>query len=505
MGKYLTSLTASFSQTEGHTETKKREPSTKRRRLHVLYLVNDMLFHSRHRLNDASMCGKMQPILVSLFGSTASFKGCPKHQRKIADLLEIWEEKGYYSKDYIEKLRETVKNASEAGEHVEGSTGGKEQGLATRTSKSTPYVMPAMHGDASTPWFDLPAGNLLPHIVPNSTRPINPDMIKPLRFVAGPAEEGLTIAVKALLDDVETIFGRQADLDEKPLLDIDELGQSVVVDEITGEVIEGEGYYGWSRTFCEKMKRRKMGLDLPSREEDRNRRSQSRSSSPSVRKRRYSNSDSGSDRGDYRPTRRRRRSYSSSRSPTPAGKRNSHSRSRSRSRSTSRNLPPESRYQPPPPPPRDNLPSQSPIPPMPQPPFQQGFNPNYPPPPPPIHNMSFNGQQQFGQWPPPPPPSTNMNFNPSHQQMGSWPVPPPPPGPPPGNPPTNYQQLTDFPQQSNYQQPNFQQGGHQQQQYSPTGPGGWQQGNGTGYNNHNNNAWHPNQRGGRGGYRGRGW
>merc|ERR1711977_308441 len=302
LGKYLTALTASFSESGGAKDATKREPSIKRKRLHILYLVNDILFHTRHRVNDASICGKIQPILVSLVGNTASFKECPKHQRKVLDLLGIWEEKGYYSKDYIEKLRETVKNASEVGEHVEGSTGDTEQGLPAKSSKLTPYVMPAMHGDASTLWFDLPAGNLMPHIVPNSTRPINPDMIKPLQFVAGPAEEGLTLAVKALLDDVQAIFG-DADLDEKATLDIDELGQPIVVDEITGDILGGEGYYGWSRTFCEKMKRRKKGLDISTRNEGRDERSRSRSSSPGIRKRRYSQSDSGSDRGaDHFPS-----------------------------------------------------------------------------------------------------------------------------------------------------------------------------------------------------------
>ncbi|EKD13326.1 putative calcium homeostasis endoplasmic reticulum protein [Drepanopeziza brunnea f. sp. 'multigermtubi' MB_m1] len=345
LGKYLTSLTASYTEPGASTDAKKREPSVKRRRLHVLYLVNDILFHSKYRINDASICGKMQPILVSLFGSTASFQGCPKHQRKIAELLEIWEEKGYYSKEYIEKLREAVKNAAEVGEHAEGSNGDKEQGITTKGSKFTPYVMPAMHGDVSTPWFDLPAGNLLPHIVPNSTRPMNPDMIKPLQFVAGPAEEGLTLAVKALLDDVQAMFGGETDLDEIPTLDFDDLGQPIIVDENTGDVIRGEGYYGWSRTFCEKMRRRKMGLDVPSRDEGRDERSQSLSLSPNIRKRRY-------------------------------------------------NLPDEDAHTALPAHVHQMASEMRPMPPMPQPPYQQGFNPNFPPPPPPIHNMPFNGQQQ---------------------------------------------------------------------------------------------------------------
>ena len=481
MGKYLTALATSFTGSDGQT-TSKREPSVKRKRIHILYLVNDILYHSKYRINDASICGKVQPILVGLFGSAASFKRCPKHQRKVLNLLDIWDAKGYYSKDYIDKLREAVKNAAEAGEHAEGSSASaeREQGLTTKTAKSAPYVMPAVHGDPSTPWYDLPAGNLMPHIVPNSTRPINPDMIKPLQFVAGPADENLVVAVKALLEDVQTIFGGQIDQEEKVSLDIDELGQPIILDEITGEVIDGEGYYGWSRSFCEKMKRRKKGLDVPERDEGRGR-SRSRSSSPDARKRRYSDSDDGSSRDGRRPT-RRRRSYTSSRSPSPeparkngnsgSGSRRSYSRSPRRSPSPKR---PEN-Y------PRDNGPPQGfpprpPIPSIPPPPFQQPFNPNFPPPPPPQFNGQ--GQNQFGAWPPPPPPPL-QNFNlQNQQQYGSWPPPPPPLGNPPQMP---YPQ-----QQGNYPQP-------------PSGPGGWQQGNGRGYNGNWNG---PHGRGYRG--RGGGW
>ncbi|KAF4633774.1 hypothetical protein G7Y89_g4346 [Cudoniella acicularis] len=479
----------------GSDAASKREPSIKRKRLHLLYLVNDILYHGKYRVNDASICGKVQPILVNLLGSAASFKACPKHQRKISDLLTIWEEKDYYSKEYIAKLREAVKNASEFGEVALGEADASTEGghvSTTKLAKSAPFVMPAMHGDSTTPWFDLPAGNLMPHIVPNSTRPINPDMIKPMQFVAGPASEELVLAVKALLDDVQIIYGNEIDgeRDERASWDIDELGQPIMLDEITGDVLEGEGYYGWSRTFCEKMKRRKKGLDKPGHEEHRVRRSVSGSRSrsrSSSRGRKRPRSDSESSREGYRSTRRRRtRSYSSSRSPTPENRRNGNSRPRSRSQSYSRSpqrsssprrmepYPKDSR------PPHDPLPSKPPQPlnqPPPIPPsqFQQGFNPNFPPPPPP----PFNGSAPpFGQWPPPPP----MHFNPQNP----WPVPPPPPGNPP---PINYQQGP---------------GG-----FPPAGPGAWQQqqqGDGRGYNNPNNN-WNNNggYRGGRGNYRGRGW
>lgn len=351
-----------------------------------------------------------------------------------------------------------------------------------KVAKSAPYVMPAMHGDPSTPWYDLPAGNLMPHIIPNSTRPINPDMVRPLQFVAGPADESLVAAVKSLLDDVKNIFEGETDPDESLSWDIDELGQPIVLDEVTGEVIEGEGYYGWSRTFCEKMKRRRGGVDRADDDRDRGHTSRSRSSSRGKKRRRYSDSDESSS-ASHRAS-HRRSAYSSSRSPSPAGRRGRkgvRSRSPSRSRTYSRSRSPDSprqagarTFQPTPDRPEGFPPNPLPafVPPG---AFQNGFNPALPPPP-----------------PPPPPPPYNA---PAQQQYGSWPIPPPPPPfpnapwppPPPPVAPGNFQHAPGgFPP-------------------PPPAPGGWSpsmqhHGNGRGYGS----GWH-GQRGGRGGHRGRGW
>lgn len=177
-------------------------------------------------------------------------------------LLEFWNERKIYSKDYIGKLREVVISGARGEVIGEDSTSALGRHDGSR-SKTMPFVMPAMHGDPSTPWFDLPAGNMMPHIMPNSTRAINPVEIKPLRFVTGPADENLAFAVKTFLNEVDTIFGivdPDAEIDES-ILDFDEVGQAIVRDEITKEVLEGEGYYGWSRQFCEKMRRRKLRND----------------------------------------------------------------------------------------------------------------------------------------------------------------------------------------------------------------------------------------------------
>lgn len=527
----MTALITSVAET-GKSEPK-REPSVRRKRLHILYLVNDLLYHAKFRVKDASICGKLQPILMNLLGSAASFTNCPKHQRKIVDLLALWEEKGYYSKDYVEKLREAVKNASELGSHMEGSNGasaGIESGSAARNAKTAPFVMPAMHGDPSTPWFDLPAANLMPHIEPNSTRPIKPEMIKPLQLVAGPADASLVNAVKSLLDDVQKIFGG-GDQDEKATWDIDQLGQPIILDEITGDILEGEGYYGWSHGFCEKIKRRRKGLDKPD-QEDRGRQSQSRSRSRSLslspigKRRRYS--DSGSESNPRRSNARRRYSSSRSRSRSPE-QRPGFSRQRSRSRSYSasprRSRSPPQRTEPRSTaetgvPPRAPLDSRAGAPQFPQPPFPipnpAAFQGQFPQPPPPPFNMGQNQTYGWNNAPPPPPPPPNYPHA-SPNPSGQWP-PPPPPGPPPFNiqqqqqsyrQQPNYPQPPNFQQNLNYQQhPNFQQqGGFPIPPLPP--PNGWQQQqqtppNGRGQHN-NQSGWNGAQgRGGRGNYSGRG-
>lgn len=194
--------------------------------------------------------------------------------------------------------------------------------------------MPQHHGDADTKWYDLPAGNLMLCIQPNSTKPINPSMVKPLQFNPGPAELEVIEAVKGLLSDAKAIYGESTDGDSTPAeaeYDIDELGQHIVRDKASRKQVIEETYYGWSERFCTNMKR-KLNGDVPesrspsrSRSRSRSRsysRSRSRSFTPRSRRRRYSSSD---------------RSMSRSRSRSRTGRnRDLRSESRSRSRSMSR-------------------------------------------------------------------------------------------------------------------------------------------------------------------------
>lgn len=333
LGKYLTALSTSFiGLAKPSTVTPaRRQPSAKRKCLSLLYLVNDLLHHAKIHSNDASLSSKLQPQLVGLFNRAASFRSAPKHQRKLQSLLDIWEERQYYSAEYIDKLREATRLASEGGEYSEASRQIDHNGavdIVTKSSRTLPFLMPATHGDQGMPWYDLPAANLMPHIIPNSTRPINPELVKPLQFIAGPADETLANAVRIFLREVADIFGaaQNQDDDHETLWDIDELGQAIYRDEMSGEIMNGEGYYGWSKTFCEKMKRRQKrddflgslgykGGDFRARSTSRTR-SRSRTSGGSsqpYKRRRYRDSEEDRSRSRGRSvSRHRRRTWSTS-------------------------------------------------------------------------------------------------------------------------------------------------------------------------------------------------
>ncbi|KAI4599834.1 hypothetical protein KJ359_001570 [Pestalotiopsis sp. 9143b] len=477
LGKYLAALASSFS-VDLAASRKAREPSSKRKRLHILYLLNDVLHHVCVRQREGGFSAQLESFLPPLVQSTAAFANCPKHQKKVIDLLDLWSEQRYFSDAFVSKLRSIARDAptSQVASNGHGDSDSAPTS-GTKLSKDTPYVMPAMHGDANVPWYDLPAANWLPVIEPNSTRPMNPSMIKPLQLVPGPADKILVEAVQNLLADVDRIYAKDSSFGEDPSEDMDMLGQRFVLDESTGNITGGQTYYGWSRDFCQKMKQRRKktnGLDGDDRGRSLSRslsRSISRSSSrPAFKKSRVSDSRSRSrspsrDRGSRRSFSRdryRRRSFSRSRSSSPRRRRR-YSRSRSRSRD----------YSPPPNPgpPKDynkpnhnghqNYPATPSQPPFPVPNFPFGVTP--PPPPP-------NWQSP---WPPPPPPQgTGGNW------MSGMPMPIPPTGrtswaavPPP--PPPSISPL------NNHQANNLSQHGqHGAQGYYRGGRGGYRGGRG---------------------------
>jgi CID domain len=473
LGKYL----ASFSKAQDalsteDVEIKRTAAAACRRRLHVLYLLNDLLHHTKYHTPNSSQFstfgGAIQPFLVDLV-QLAAIENRPKIRTRINNLLQIWQDEAYFSKDYVDKLREAATNSAMDG--VDGllSNGGSTGKVSD--AKQQPYVMPPSHGDPSTPYHDLPAGNIMPHIMPNRSVPIRPEDVRALQFVAGPADEALVIAVKDFMKAVAEIDTGAVDFghDEGTVEDIDDLGQDLLRDE-TGELVAGRTYYGWSRDFCDKMKSRGEGKGPRSGRERSHSSSRSQSRSPRKR-RRYSNSVSSSSSSYSRSPSRSRLSYNKFRdgrreySPSDRGRHEN--RSRTRTRSYSPSLQP-TLAQPDAPAPAAHVQSY-------QMPFQEPRPPGYPnpqaiPPPPSMlpPNMSFS-QHGFppppiapGGLPIPPPPPANYS--------GPWPPPPPPLSSAmgfnsaPGMQPHHASQ--GFPKASPYQ------GG--QQQYGRSGSNRWQ-------------------------------
>ena len=147
--------------------------------------------------------------------------------------------------------------ASDESKAQTKATATEDESSQLSESTSAPFVMPAYHGDTAIAYYDLPAANMMPHIIPNSTTPIPTQLIRPLQFKAGPADTHLAEAVAHFLVDVEGMFMPSAiDDDETPRdWEINEMGER----SRRNVVHTAEGYYGWSRPFCEKMKDRTRG------------------------------------------------------------------------------------------------------------------------------------------------------------------------------------------------------------------------------------------------------
>ncbi|KPM36863.1 hypothetical protein AK830_g9685 [Neonectria ditissima] len=406
-------------------------PSAKRRRLHLLYLVNDALHHVVIKNGDAKFATVWDAGLPSLVASAAAFDNCPKHKKKLENLIDMWEEKQYFTSDLVSKLRDALTN----GVVSQPTTAPQPSTTSLKLARETPYIVPSLHGDPTTPWYDLPAASWLPHLTPNSTKPMLPDLIRPLQLAPGPADKALATAVKTLLSDVERLFSKEQKPDEDPHVDLNELGERVVLDEITGQVVDGETYYGWSWQFCKKMtERRRRKAKGSSRERSHSRsssysRGRSRTSSPPVFKRRRLSKDSRGRSPSRSRTPSRTRDGSRSRSIGRRRDRSDHRRPYSRSPSRSRSPPyhRDAANRPPPQPQYAPPPSFAPpsFPPMPPP---VGDYPVPPPPP--------AGYQ--GPWPPPPPGAPfmggapgamfpNPGMAPQMQMVGGWPPFPPPP------------------------------------------------------------------------------
>ncbi|TGJ63475.1 hypothetical protein EYR41_011401 [Orbilia oligospora] len=446
-GKYLVALSSSLKSQSADGMT----PSSRRRRLYILYLLNDTIHHTTFYSSPPVPFGKgVEQFLKDLFG-LAQDPTRKKQRARLENLLSIWSTKGYFSEAKISSWKDEIgKSFLESTEPQEAISDSKDI-----KSKEQQVLLPALHGDPTAPYHDLPATTMLPLMRPNSPTPISTRSVKPIAMKSGPPSKQLSEAVDVFIKSVDKMWYGG---DMRVLSDVDELGVDIIkpsdtqdedfLDDPMGARNKEEGYYGWSRGFAIQMTKRQKGelgkQKDSSRERGRDRsysrslsrtrsRSRSRNDSRSRSRSRggHSRSESGSrsryqtrsrsrsrSRSRYRSSRRRRRSYS-----------RSYTRSRSRSRSHTRrrlnssgsSLPyspklentvaTKEKHQLPPPPP----PQHPPHPPQPiqQPHFEQAMNvpPQFP----------FN--QQFPVAMPMPPEMAQFFQSAMPQPMGATPQP----------------------------------------------------------------------------------
>lgn len=240
--------------------------SVQRRQVHILYLLNDLLHHAKYHLEQgavfSTLVANIQPHLTTLAGIASAHDPAKfrNHLKKVDGLLEIWSEKRYFDPLYLQKLRDIVEEAQETADAEKFSQPQRIPAQSLREQKANaPFIMPHTHGEFSTPFYDLPAGNMMPCIIPNSAIPINPQVMKPVQLTAGPAEESLVNVLKKFMEDVDP--NNSIKNYEETVVDTDELGNTVFRDATTAESVGGDGYYGWSRVLCERMKRKRDGIE----------------------------------------------------------------------------------------------------------------------------------------------------------------------------------------------------------------------------------------------------
>ncbi|KAJ6155464.1 hypothetical protein N7470_006030 [Penicillium chermesinum] len=240
LAKYLAELARSFAV----PSAPRSKPSPQRRQIHILYLLNDLLHHFKSQQDPhaalPALCESQPQHILKLFAHVSAYspETYPVHHRRLRNLLDHWSEKGYLSDSLIHRLREVVKTPSAAP---------VEELPAPVQRKRMFHV--------SMPYYDLPVGNWLQHLIPNATIRLRPADLKPLQFKAGPADEMLVEDLKRFLKEADEIPGTEPLVKEDKTVGVDILGQRIIRD-----ATASENYYAWSRSFAQKMKKRSDGF-----------------------------------------------------------------------------------------------------------------------------------------------------------------------------------------------------------------------------------------------------
>ena len=238
----------------------KQKPPANHMRLHLLYLIHDVFHHARYHDQAAQSLKNvfidLRPCISTLVKAFAATKSENGIIVKIWDVLTLWQRQQYLDDAGLQDLFDTIEGKATSDELGPSQPYTNEQD----EKRNAPFVMPNLHGDPSTPFYDLPASNMMPHIIPNSSRPIDPQLVQPLQLRPGPAEKQLADALKSFLVDVEMLDHVGANGGVQ--IDVDDLGQIMDVDRNARTALGGDGYYGWSRRFCDGMKKGELVDDI---------------------------------------------------------------------------------------------------------------------------------------------------------------------------------------------------------------------------------------------------
>ncbi|KKA28611.1 hypothetical protein TD95_005108 [Thielaviopsis punctulata] len=288
LGRFLSAFVDSLTELSTPT-TQKPRLRARRKRLHVLYILNDVLHHVASHARDSGFVDAIDASLGPLFASAALVERSPKHDEKLRNLIQLWESRQYVPASTVRKIRDAVDSASSSS----SSSGSAKNSTALETldtcgpaTKETPFVLPSIHGDPATPWYDLPATTWLHQLLRHPKRPMKTDLIKPLHMSAGAPAAGLVDAVRDVLRGVDQIYAKDctapAGAENR---DVNELGEIIILDQATGHVLDGDTYYGWSRGFCEKMKKQRSSSKPQSKPQPKPKQKQKQKQKPKQKQR----------------------------------------------------------------------------------------------------------------------------------------------------------------------------------------------------------------------------
>ena len=309
-GEYLVSLSAYLA--EGKKYSQKERITA---RLHILYVISDVLHASKYHHMDFlpkgtgdinalakpkksdslpdteeecftdSLGEGLKPHIAQLVRLTALDMGTEgsTEEAKLRDMVDWWRESELLTSQHFLLVEESMARALDQAQGRKGK-----------------YTLPSRFGGQNT-WHDLPASYMLALLARSPDRPINIDELKPIKFDKPEPSQQVCERLDQYFDSIDLHFSPDADNPtgetERYKLGLDPMGHLVKEDKATGAREVVCNGYGWSMKLCEDMqmyntpvaiiKLREEHMDTTKRHEA-SRNSSSRENKPWLQQRRLS-------------------------------------------------------------------------------------------------------------------------------------------------------------------------------------------------------------------------